>query len=328
MADGSKQDVWVGFDLGGTKMLAQAYDGDFKVLGKDRRKTKSAEKSESGLDRVILTIRTCLQNGSVDASRLAGIGIGCPGPVDMDKGIVLNPPNLGWEDVNVRKRLEAEFGCPVAVLNDVDAGVYGEYRFGAGVGARCVVGVFPGTGIGGGCIYNGEILRGRGSSCLEIGHIPILPNGPLCGCGQRGCLESVASRTAIAAQAARAVLRGDAPALAKSAGSDVANIRSGDLAQSIRDGDHAVEEIIYDAARAIGAGVAAIVNLLCPDVVIMGGGLVEAMPEIFVDFSMKVARKSVMPAYRRSFTMVAAKLQDDAGATGSAAWSKYSVTGK
>ena len=327
MADAVEQDVWVGFDLGGTKMLAQAYDGNFKILGKDRRKTKSAENGESGLDRVSLTIRNCLEGGGIDPSRLAGIGIGCPGPVDMDRGIVLNPPNMGWEDVNVRKRLEAEFKCPIAVLNDVDAGVYGEYRFGAGVGARCVVGVFPGTGIGGGCVYNGEILRGRGSSCLEIGHMPILPNGPLCGCGQRGCLEAVASRTAIAAQAARAVLRGDAPALAKSVGSDVANIRSGDLAASIRDGDHAVEEIIYDAARAIGTSVAAVVNLLCPDVIVMGGGLVEAMPEIFVNFALKIARKSVMPAYRRSFTMVAAQLQDDAGATGAAAWVKHTVTG-
>lgn len=328
MSDVAEPKVWVGFDLGGTKMLAQAYDDQFKVIGKDRRKTKSAEKSESGLDRISQTIRACLESGGIDPSRLAGIGIGCPGPVDMDKGIVLNPPNLGWEDVNVRKKLEVEFRCPVAVLNDVDAGVYGEFRFGAAIGARSVVGIFPGTGIGGGFIYNGEILRGKGSSCLEIGHVPILPNGPLCGCGQRGCLESVASRTAIAAQAARAVLRGDAPALAKKAGSDVANIRSGDLADSIRDGDHAVEEIVYDAARAIGAGVATVVNLLCPDVVVMGGGLVEAMPDIFVDFAMKVARKRVMPAFRRSFTMVPAKLEDDAGATGSAAWVKYTVTGK
>ena len=327
MAVDAKRDVWMGFDLGGTKMLAQAYDGSFNVLGKDRRKTRSAEKGESGLDRVILTIRTCLESGGLDPSRLAGIGIGCPGPVDMDKGIVLNPPNMGWEDVNVRKRLEAEFSCPVAVLNDVDAGVYGEFRFGAGVDARCVVGVFPGTGIGGGCVYNGEILRGKGSSCLELGHIPIQPNGPLCGCGQRGCLEAVASRTAIASQAARAVLRGDAPFLAKTVGADVANIRSGTLAEAIREGDHAVEEIVYDAARAIGSGVASIVNLLCPDVVVMGGGLVEAMPEIFVDFSLKVARKSVMPAYRRSFTMVAAALKDDAGAIGAAAWARHMVSG-
>ena len=103
MSEVAEPKVWVGFDLGGTKMLAQAYDDQFKVIGKDRRKTKSAEKSESGLDRISQTIRACLESGGIDLSRLAGIGIGCPGPVDMDKGIVLNPPNLGWEDVNVRK---------------------------------------------------------------------------------------------------------------------------------------------------------------------------------------------------------------------------------
>ncbi|RLS55004.1 MAG: ROK family protein [Planctomycetota bacterium] len=327
MAVEGGRDLWVGFDLGGTKMLAQVYDSQYKILGKDRRKTRSSDKAESGLDRVALTIRTAMEVAQVDPSRLAGIGIGCPGPVDMDRGIVLNPPNLGWDDVNVRKRLEAEFNCPVAVINDVDAGVYGEYRRGAAQGARCAVGVFPGTGIGGGCVYQGEIFRGRNSSCLELGHIPMVPNGPLCGCGQRGCLEAIASRTAIAAQVARAVLRGDAPALAKSVGADVEKIRSGDLAASIQAGDHVVEEIVYDAARSLGAGVAAIVNLLCPDVVVMGGGLVEAMPEIFVDYLQKVARKRVMTSYRRSFSVVAAQLQDDAGATGAAAWVRHVVQG-
>lgn len=317
-------DCWVGFDLGGTKMLAEVFDSSFKVLGRERRKTKSSD-SNSGLDRVVDAIRVALQDGKVTPDRIAGIGIGCPGVVDMDKGILLNPPNLAWDDVNVRKRLEAEFKCPVAVINDVDAGVYGEYRFGAGQGSRCCIGLFPGTGIGGGCIYNGEIFRGSNSSCFEVGHVQVVADGPLCGCGQRGCLESVGSRMAIAAESARAAARGDAPHLMKDAGVDLASIRSGAIAEAIKEGDHAVEEIAYEAAKHIGTALAGIINVLSPDVIVMGGGLVEAMPEIFVDHVRKMARKRVMPAFRRGFNVVAAKLLDEAGVIGAAAWAEHTI---
>jgi glucokinase len=321
------RDCWVGFDLGGTKMLTQVFDPGFKVLGRERRKTKSGD-STSGLDRVVDAIKTAMNDAKVGPERLAGIGIGCPGVVDMDRGIFLNPPNLGWNDVNIRKRLEAEFGCPVAVLNDVDAGVYGEYRFGAAQGARCAIGLFPGTGVGGGCIYQGEVFRGSSGSCFEVGHVQVMPNGPLCGCGQRGCLETVGSRMAIAAEAARAAARGDAPHLLKDAGADLNSIRSGAIAEAIKEGDHAIEDITNKAAQHIGVAVAGLINVLSPDVVIMGGGLVEAMPEIFVDVVRKVARKRVMSAYRRTFNVVAAKLLDEAGVIGAAAWAEHVIAGK
>lgn len=317
-------DCWVGFDLGGTKMLTEVFDSSFKVLGRERRKTKAAD-TGSGLDRISDAIKAALADAKVTPDRIAGIGIGCPGVVDMDKGILLNPPNLGWEDVNVRKRLEADFKCPVAVMNDVDAGLYGEYRFGAAQNSKCVIGLFPGTGVGGACIHNGEIFRGATSSCFEIGHIQVVPNGPLCGCGQRGCLESVGSRMAIAAESARAAARGDAPHLFKDAGVDLASIRSGAIAEAIKEGDHAVEQIAYEAAEHLGTALAGIINLLGPDLVVMGGGLVEAMPEIFVDYIRKVARKRVMNAFRRTFNVVPAKLMDEAGVIGAAAWAEHTL---
>ena len=118
---------------------------------------------------------------------------------DSEKGIILDSANLGWKNFQIRESLEKEFKCPTVVLNDVDSGVFGEYRFGAGKNARCVIGVFPGTGIGGGCVYEGQVLRGKNVSCLEIGHVQINPSGQLCGCGRIGCLETEASRLAIAA---------------------------------------------------------------------------------------------------------------------------------
>ena len=204
---------WVGFDLGGTKMLAKVFDDKFKSLGKSRNKTKGYEGAKAGLDRIVKTIQEALDDADLEKKHLAGIGIGCPGPLDLERGIIHSAPNLGWRDVHVKAHLKKAFGCPVVMLNDVDAGVYGEYRRGAARGTRTVVGVFPGTGIGGGCVYDGQIIRGKNASCMEIGHVQVAPEGPLCGCGRRGCLEAVASRLVIAAQAAAAAYRGQAPHL-------------------------------------------------------------------------------------------------------------------
>jgi glucokinase len=324
MADESEH-YWMGFDLGGTKMLAQVYDSNWNVIAKERKRIHPGTGAKGGIERIIETISEALKKGGLTPKNLRGLGIGCPGPIDMDKGLLLDLPNLGWQAVPLRDRLHGALGCPVAVLNDVDAGVYAEYRRGAGKGARCIFGVFAGTGIGGGCIYQGEILRGVSKSCFEIGHIQVMSNGPRCGCGQRGCLESVASRLAIASQCARAAYRGDAPHLLEVAGTDISQIRSGALKSSIEAGDTIVGEIIREAARYLGIAVGSAVNLIAPEVVILGGGLVEAMPELFVSQVSKAANKRVMPAYKDTFKVVPASLADDAGVLGAALWAEYTL---
>ena len=320
---GKKDRHWIGFDLGGTKMLSQVLGPDFKKLGQARTKTRGYEGSKAGVNRIIKTIKEAISEADVNQSHIAGIGIGCPGPLDLEEGVILSAPNLGWSDVQIRKKLEDEFDCPAYIMNDVDAGVYGEYRFGAGIGARTAVGVFPGTGIGGGCVYEGKILRGKTSSCMEIGHIQVDPAGPLCGCGKRGCLEAVASRLVIASQVAAAAYRGQAPHLLKSAGTDLQNIRSGALASAIENGDQRVEDIVREAARQIGIGVANIVNLMAPDVVVLGGGLVKAMPKLYVSEVIDSANSRVMDSMVGTFKVVAAELGDDAGVLGAGAWAEY-----
>ncbi|MCB9951513.1 MAG: ROK family protein [Planctomycetaceae bacterium] len=324
----AKREYWLGFDLGGTKMLAQVYDADWKVIGRERKRTKPGSGATGGLDRVIETTKAAIEDAGITCEQLRGIGIGCPGPVDMDNGILLQPPNLGWETVNVKQRMESIFSCPVAVVNDADAGIYAEYRKGAAQGARCVIGVFCGTGIGGGCVYQGEILQGaNGASCFEIGHVQVMSNGPRCGCGQRGCLESVASRLAIASQCARAAYHGDAPYLLEKAGTDLANIRSGALANAVKQGDEGVKDVVREAARYIGIAIGSVVNLMNPDVVILGGGMVEAMPEIFVDRVARSANKRAMPAFRDKFAVKPAALMDDAGVLGAALWAEHVLGG-
>jgi glucokinase len=317
--------IWIGFDLGGTKMLCQVFDAEFNALSRYREKTRGHEGAEAGMGRVLDTIYQTLRPLNIEPSEVAGIGVGCPGPLSLDDGVILNAPNLGWRNVAVKAELEREFKCPAFIMNDVDAGVYGEYRFGAGRGARCLLGVFPGTGIGGGCIYEGEVIRGKTGSCMEVGHMQVSPGGPLCGCGRRGCLEAVASRLAISAAAAQAAYRGEAPYLMANHGTDLAKIRSKTLREAIAHGDTRIEEIVRNAARQIGIAIGNLVNLLLPDIVVLGGGLVDAMPELFLGPARAAAQKRAMPAFVNSFDVTVAKLGDDCGVIGAAAWAQYQV---
>lgn len=316
-----KQDVWVGFDLGGTKMLATILDEDLQPLGRKRRKTRGHEGAEAGLDRIVETIHKAFNDAEADPSRLKGIGIGCPGLLDLDKGIINEAPNLNWEDALVCSYLKKKFDVPVVLLNDVDAGLYGEYHFGAAKGARSVLGIFPGTGIGGAFIYEGRILHGSGRSCMEIGHMQVMPDGPLCGCGRRGCLEAVASRLAIAAAIAQAAFRGQAPYVRDKVGTDLSDIRSGMIADAVEK-EAVVKEIVQFAARQIGVAAGSLIHLLSPDRIVLGGGLAEALPDLFKKEVKHGMDDWVLPSFKNTYTVEVAELGDDATVLGAAAFAR------
>ena len=318
----SEEKHWVGFDLGGSKMLTAVLDSSFEIRGRERKRTKGRDGQDVVVSRIIDAIQAALESAGVSVQELGGIGIGVPGPVDQDQGLVLEAVNLSWQQVPLGEILRSEFGCPVVVSNDVDAGVYGEFRFGAARNARTALGVFPGTGIGGGCVYDGEIVRGKNNSCMEIGHMQVTRNGHLCGCGLRGCLETEASRLAIAAEVAAAAFRGEAPKLLAAAGTDLVNIRSGALAKAIAAGDTVVEAIVCHAARRLGVAIATFVHLLAPDSIVLGGGLAEAMPDLYIRNVTESINSAVMPSFVDSFQVVIAKLGDDATVRGAAAWAE------
>jgi glucokinase len=319
MSRSSKHHYWIGFDLGGTKMVAAVVDKHFNIIATRRKKTKDGKSGSPSVSRVIETIEEALEAAHIKRNQLGAIGVGCPGVLDLDDGIVLQAPNIRWRNVPLRKHLEKAFGCPAIIANDVDAGTFGEYRFGAARGARCVLGVFPGTGIGGACIFEGKLIRGRINSCMEIGHIHMQPKGRLCGCGRRGCLETVASRLAISAEAAEAAYRGQAPHLMEAAGTDLGSIRSGALASAIELGDAAIEAIVRHAAKDLGIAVASVVNLLAPDMVVLGGGLMEAMPSLYLQEVRAAIKRQAMKPFTKFLKVVPAKLGDDAGVLGAAA---------
>ncbi len=317
---------WIGFDLGGTKMLAAALDMKFHVVASKRKKTRG-DQTVITLERIESLIRKMLEEHELDPTRMAGIGIGCPGPVEWQTGVVRVAVNLGWKDVPVGKYLSDKFGCPVAVLNDVDAGVYGEYRFGAGRGSRTALGIFPGTGIGGGCVYDGQILRGKNLTCMEIGHVMITSSPRQGATAMTGTLEAEASRLAIAAEIAKLAYRGEAPSVLRGAGTDLAKLRSKAISEAIKAGESAVQKVIENAAQLIGYAVANMVHLIGPDCIILGGGLVEAMPELFLREVKKTADKSVLPCYADTYTVKCAELGDNAGIMGAAGWIAKQVDG-
>ncbi len=228
----------------------------------------------------------------------------------------------------VKATLEKAFGCPIIVANDVDSGVFGEYQFGAGRKAHCVVGIFPGTGIGGGCVFRGHLIQGANCTAMEVGHIPLMNDGPMDGAGNTGTLEALASRLAIASAAAAAAFRGQAPNLLEMAGTDIKDIRSSTLAKSIAAGDEAIGQIVRAAAGHLSQAIVTLILLLAPEVIVLGGGLVTAMPELFIDEVRKRTQKRILPSFRNVYKIVVAELGDEAGVMGAAAWAREMIESK
>lgn len=323
MSKEKKTQHWVGVDLGGTKTLSAVYDRQFRHLASKRLRTQSERGAEVVIERLIRSIEQALDKADLNVDEVTGIGIGCPGFVNMKTGLVQECVNLGWKNIKLGEMIQEHFARPVYLLNDVDAGVYAEHRFGSAIGADNVLGVFPGTGIGGGAVIQGSIVSNPKTTAMEIGHVHVVDDGLPCGCGKQGCLETVASRLAIASAAATACYRGQAPYLASKTGTHVKDIRSGVLAKAIDHGDKVVEEIIINACKYMGVVIANYVNMLVPEVVVLGGGLVEAMPSLFVKNVSKTASEYVLPLYQDSFKVVPAKLGDYATVMGAASWAAY-----
>lgn len=311
---------WIGFDLGGTKMLATVLDKNYKVLGTARKSTNGSEGQNKGRRKMLNAIHEAMEDANVHPKGIQGVGIGCPGLVDPEKGILLSAPNLGWHNMGLKNILKHEFGCPVAVLNDVDAGTYGEFKLGAGGGSRSLLGVFPGTGVGAGFVYNGQLVMGRTISCMELGMVQ-LP-GTHIGSSEFGTviLEDLTSRLAIASAAGVACYRGQADELAKKTAGNLRDMRSKALAASFREGDEATMVIFRNSIRYLGMGVAMVVNLFAPDCVTLGGGLVMELPKLYLNLLREEVNRYAMPELAKGVKYTLAKLGDYAVAVGSVAW--------
>ena len=199
-------------------------------------------------------------------------------------------------------------------------GLYGEQQFGAAAGCAHVAGFFLGTGVGGALILDGKLYRGSSGAAGELGHIFVDPLGPACGCGNRGCLEALAGRLALAGEAATLAARGGAPHLMNEAGADVRKLKSGALARAVAAGDRQLKDLVKRKAALVGLAMANIVNTLDPECIVLGGGLVEAMGEIIVPAAEESMRRHAMPDIASHVTVAPAKLGDMAIVMGAAQW--------
>ena len=310
----------IGVDMGGTKILSAVIDAEGNILGTAKVSTKADEGTSIVIDRIAESIQKAIGKSCVDKASIQAIGIGAPGPLDPETGVVIFAPNLGWRDVPLKAELEARTGFPTFVDNDVNVGTLGEHAFGAAEGVQNVVGIFVGTGIGGGIILQGELFHGASKTAGEIGHIIVKAGGPRCGCGTRGCLEAVASRTAMAKQFQKAILKnGKKSVLTKLTDGDLSIIRSGVLAKAIRANDKLTLKVFKKVTKYLGVGIGSIVNFLNPEMIVLGGGVVEALDDTFIDNIRTYAEKYALPNTLSGVQIVRAELGDNSGILGAAA---------
>ncbi len=310
----------VGVDMGGTKILSAVIDAGGNILGTSKVSTGADEGTSVVIDRIAESIRKAINKSNVDKASIQAIGIGAPGPLDPETGVVIFAPNLGWRDVPLKAELQARTGLPTFVDNDVNVGTLGEHAFGAAQGVQNVVGIFVGTGIGGGIILKGELFHGASKTAGEIGHIIVKADGPRCGCGTRGCLEAIASRTAMAKQFRKAIRKkGKKSVLTKLTNGDLSVIRSGVLVKAIRAKDKLTLKVFKKATKYLGIGIGSVVNFLNPDMIVLGGGVVEALDDTFIDNIRAYAEKYALPNTLNGVQIVRAKLGDNSGILGAAA---------
>lgn len=309
----------IGMDLGGTKILAAVVDPEGRILAEVKSATRAEEGPDAVIQRMARTAQKAARLSSIDWTQVAGIGVGAPGPMDPEKGVVYTPPNLpGWDKIALAPRLTKALEVPVYLENDVNLGTLGEYALGAGQGVKDMVGIFVGTGVGGGLILDGKLRGGFRHAAGELGHMIVMADGPVCGCGKRGCLESVTSRTAIERDIRLGIAAGRKSTVANLIREEK-RLTSGVLARALRRGDPLVTEVVGRAQWYLGLAAASIVNILDPESVVFGGGIVEALGKEFLAPIRTVARQYyIQKAGAGRVRIVSAKLGDHAGVLGAA----------
>jgi glucokinase len=324
MAGSSRNDRYIlGVDLGGTNIVV----GALSVDGRRQFGMHSVPtRAELGADAVVARIVELVERVAAETlaasgaprDALLGVGIGSPGPLDRARGLVIITPNLGWRDFPLRDRVAEAVGLPATLDNDANCATLGEWWLGAAQGGRNVIGLTIGTGIGGGLILDGRLYHGASDVAGEIGHATIDSTGRRCGCGNYGCLEAYASGPAIAERAREALAGGEPSGMPQLVGGDLSRITAALVYQAAREGDRLALEVVRETARLLGAGVANLLNIFNPDVVVLAGGVTQAGDALFEPMRAEVRRRAFKPAVE-ACRIVPGALQGNAGVVGAVA---------
>ena len=309
----------VGIDIGGTKLATVVADRTGHILGKVRKPTLAERGPEYALDLLFDMVRETVSLAGLEQDAISAIGVSCGGPLDTKTGIVYSPPNLpGWDALPLKTKLESEFQVPVTIENDANASALAEYRFGGGRGYNAVLYMTMSTGIGGGIVIDGHIYHGANDSAGEVGHQILLPDGPPCGCGKRGCLEALCSGPAIARRAQAAIqaqiieAKTSATMLLNLAGGHIEDVKSEHVLTAARTGDALALQLINETAYYMGWGIANLVNILNPDIVLLGT-IAIAAGNLLLDPIRKTVSEFAMPRPAEAVKIAPAQLGEALG---------------
>jgi len=307
----------VGIDLGGTKILIALIErASGEVVDFVKKKTKKEKGAENIVRKMICGISELFEQTNVEKSDIDSIGVAAAGQIDRAHGIILGAPNLECYDLNVREILESEFGLKVYLANDVEAATLGELKFGAGKGTDDLVCVFVGTGVGSCIVKDGKIIRGATGTAGEIGHIVVDLNGRPCACGANGCLEAYASRSAIEKKIEGALKKGRHSVIMDYL-EEGKSITSSMIRKSIEREDELVTHCVDEAAIYLAGGLASVINFINPKLIILGGGLIEAV-DYFYEKTIKNAKLKCLPVPATKIQFKKASLGDFSGVIGAA----------
>ena len=309
----------IGVDLGGTNVEAAAVRGG-EILASKKKKTRASKGVDVVIKRIGKTVRKVMDKMDKEASDYSALCIGAPGAVDTASGVVHSAPNLNWTNVPLGERLEDDLELPVIVENDVNIGLLGEHVYGAGKGSLNMLGIFVGTGIGGGIVINGTPHYGWRGVAGEVGHVVVQPRGRKCGCGRRGCVEAYASKTAMEAIIREEMEKGRSTEVFEIMEEKGKNkLTSSVIEASLEAEDALMEEAIQNAQYYLGLLTANLVNVLDPEVIVFGGGVVERLGQDFIDPIGRTARQHYLQREgAEKIRLVPAALGDDAGPVGAA----------
>jgi glucokinase len=291
----------VGVDLGGTKISVGAMPADgSRQLALHSKPTLAERGADAVVERIAEMVETAIA-GTIAETGVArdaflGVGIGSPGPLDRERGLVITTPNLGWHNFPLRDRVSHDVGLRATLDNDANCATVGEWWIGAARGARNVVGLTIGTGIGGGLILDGKLYHGASDVAGEVGHTSIDSTGRRCKCGNYGCLEAYASGPATADRAREALAGGEDSLLVAMVDGKLDDLTAQHVYDASKRGDSVAGEVVRETARFIGTGIANLLNIFNPDVVVLAGGVAQAGEELFGPVRAEVRRRAFKPA--------------------------------
>lgn len=301
----------IGLDIGGTKILGVLYDESGKKIAESKKKTKASEGISTVMDQVYKVLDDLIEKAD---DSLLGIGAGVPGLVS-EKGVVTFSPNIPFKDFDLKGQIGKRYKVPVAVGNDVNVAVFGEYKYAGLEKVKHVIGLFIGTGVGGAIIIDGKLYTGQGSAG-ELGHMVVNASGAYCGCGSQGCLEAYASKTAMQNHIVSQLQKGRSSLMKDFSQTDGSVIKSSTIQKAYEAKDALAVEVVSYSAKYVGIALGSLINIFHPELVILSGGVIESMGKAMMPIIQQEASRHTMPGLLESVTFKSSKLGDEAGVYG------------